>query len=166
MPVPLTDVSNSVAILFQIHYDICIQKNMKLVTGSVNLSCKFNDSNSCCLAGYMRVHISMIVEELQCIIFSIFTEATQGSVLHEIWCRNSSQFLWSIYVLQFCNRHSHWIEKLLLTAQCNTAALPVITFLVSRRWREMYIGHARMCVSVPRHILTLLHRPRCNLGEW
>ena len=34
----------------------------------------------------------------------------------------------------------------------------------------MYVGRSRLCVclcvSVPRRILTLLHRPRCNLGEW
>jgi len=43
---------------------------------------------------------------------------------------------------------------------------------VIRRRREMYIGHARLCVClcvcvpVPRRIPTLLHRPGCNLGEW
>jgi len=44
----------------------------------------------------------------------------------------------------------------------------VITFRVSRRRREMYIGHARLCVSVtvPRSMPTLLHGPGCNLGEW
>jgi len=45
-----------------------------------------------------------------------------------------------------------------------------ITFRVSRRRREMYIGHARLCVflcvSVPRCIPTLLHGPECNSGEW
>ena len=44
-----------------------------------------------------------------------------------------------------------------------------ITFRVSRRRREMYIGHARLCVcvcaSVPRRIPTILHRSRCNLGN-
>jgi len=31
---------------------------------------------------------------------------------------------------------------------------------------KMYFGHGRLCVglSVPRRLLTLLHR--CNLGEW
>ena len=33
---------------------------------------------------------------------------------------------------------------------------------------EMYIGHGHLCVclSIPRHIPTLLHGPGCNLGEW
>jgi len=32
---------------------------------------------------------------------------------------------------------------------------------------KMYIGHSRLCVYlyVLRRILTLLHRPGCNLGE-
>jgi len=50
----------------------------------------------------------------------------------------------------------------------------VITFCVSCRRRKMYIGNARLylcvcllvCLSVPRRIPTLLHRPGCNLGEW
>ena len=41
----------------------------------------------------------------------------------------------------------------------------LITFSVSRRRREMYIGHARLCVclSVPRRIPRLLHGPECKL---
>ena len=48
----------------------------------------------------------------------------------------------------------------------------LLTFRVSRRRREMYIGHARLCVclsvclSVRGRILTLLHGPGFNLGEW
>ena len=46
----------------------------------------------------------------------------------------------------------------------------LIAFRVSRRRREMYIGHVRLCVcvyvSVPRHIPTALHGPGCNLEEW
>jgi len=36
----------------------------------------------------------------------------------------------------------------------------------------MYTGHGRLCVclslclSIPRHIPTLLHGPGCKLGEW
>jgi len=30
----------------------------------------------------------------------------------------------------------------------------------------MYIGHARLCPSVPRRIPALMHVPVCNLGEW
>ena len=37
------------------------------------------------------------------------------------------------------------------------------TFRVSRRRCEMYIGH--VCLSDPRYIPTLLHGPRCNLGN-
>jgi len=54
-----------------------------------------------------------------------------------------------------------------------------ITFRVSRRPREMYCGHARLCVclsvclsvcvsvcvSVRGRMPTLLHGPGCNLGE-
>ena len=44
----------------------------------------------------------------------------------------------------------------------------LVTFRVSRRRCEMYIGHARLCVclSVPRRKSTLLHGHGCNLGEW
>jgi len=45
-----------------------------------------------------------------------------------------------------------------------------ITFRVSRRRREVYIGHVRLfcvdvslCLSVPRRIPTLMHGPGCNL---
>jgi len=48
-----------------------------------------------------------------------------------------------------------------------------LSFDVSRRRREMYIDHERMCVCVclsvclpvPRRIPTL-HGPGCKLGEW
>jgi len=46
----------------------------------------------------------------------------------------------------------------------------IITFRLSRRRREMYCGHARLCVyvclSVRGRMITLLHGPGCNLGEW
>jgi len=56
-------------------------------------------------------------------------------------------------------------------ADLNT--LVFIAFRVSHRQRAMYIGHARLCVSVfvsvclsvPHHIPALLHGPGCNLGE-
>jgi len=43
-----------------------------------------------------------------------------------------------------------------------------IAFRVSRRRREMYVGHARLCVcvSVSRRIPTLLYGPGYNLEEW
>jgi len=39
----------------------------------------------------------------------------------------------------------------------------IITFHVRLSGGETYIGHGRL--SVPHHIPTLLHRPRCNLGN-
>jgi len=48
----------------------------------------------------------------------------------------------------------------------------IITFCVSRRWRDMYYGHPRLCVyvSVRGRMPTLLHGPYCdygcNLGVW
>ena len=58
----------------------------------------------------------------------------------------------------------------------NTRARSIITFCVSRSRRKMYCGHARLCVclsvclcvcvSVRGRMPTLLHRLRCNLGEW
>jgi len=42
----------------------------------------------------------------------------------------------------------------------------IITFCASRRWREMYCGHARLCLAVRGRMPTLLHGPGCNLGEW
>jgi len=46
------------------------------------------------------------------------------------------------------------------------AFLVIITFRVRRSQDKMYSGHAHLCVclSVPRHIPTLLHGPGCNLG--
>jgi len=58
-------------------------------------------------------------------------------------------------------------------------AFSIVTFCVSRRPREMYCGHARLCVclslcvcvcvclclSVRGHMPTLLHGPECNLGS-
>ena len=48
----------------------------------------------------------------------------------------------------------------------DTAAF--VTFGVRHSRGEMCIGHGRLCVclSVPRRIPTLLHGPKCNLGEW
>jgi len=47
--------------------------------------------------------------------------------------------------------------------------LILITFRVDRRRREMYCGHARLCVSmclsVRDRMPTLLHGPGCNLGQ-
>jgi len=51
-----------------------------------------------------------------------------------------------------------------------TVELLIITFCVSRRWRKMYCGHARLCVclcvSVSGRMPTVLHGPGCNLGAW
>jgi len=54
-----------------------------------------------------------------------------------------------------------------------TILFRLITFRVSRRRREMYSGHAHLCiclrvcvsvcVSVRGRMLTLLHGPGCNL---
>jgi len=54
------------------------------------------------------------------------------------------------------------------------AIIFVVTFRVGRRRREMYCGHARLCVclyvcvcvTVRGRMPTLLHGPGCNLGEW
>jgi len=42
----------------------------------------------------------------------------------------------------------------------------VITFPLRRSRGEMYIDHTRLCMSVSRHISTLLHGSGCNLEEW
>ena len=45
-----------------------------------------------------------------------------------------------------------------------------VTFHVNRRPREMYCGHARLCLSVCVSVRgcmpTILHGPGCNFGEW
>jgi len=50
------------------------------------------------------------------------------------------------------------------------ASWKFITFRVSRRRREMYNGHGRLCVyvcvSVPHRMPTLLHAPGCDFLEW
>jgi len=45
------------------------------------------------------------------------------------------------------------------------AMLVIITFRVIRRRREMYSGHGRLCLSVPRRIPTLLHGPDVTWGN-
>jgi len=44
----------------------------------------------------------------------------------------------------------------------------IVTFCVRHSWGEMYVGHSclSVCLSVPCHIPTLLHRPGFSLGEW
>jgi len=50
--------------------------------------------------------------------------------------------------------------------------LPIlVTFCMRHSRGKMYIGCGRLCVGVSvclsvTRIPTLLHRPRCNLGEW
>ena len=57
------------------------------------------------------------------------------------------------------------------TAPQKAKACCLVTFRVSRRRREMYCGHARLCVclsvcvSVRGRMPTLLHGPECNLGN-
>ena len=69
----------------------------------------------------------------------------------------------------FCS----WRQKVTtIVSTVITTCTWVFTFRVSRRPREMYCGHARLCVclsvcvSVHGRIPTLLHGPGCNLGEW
>ena len=64
-----------------------------------------------------------------------------------------------------------WIQSSLFEFNSEFSEIfSLITFRVSRRRREMYIGHARLCVclcvcvTVPRPMSTLLHGPGCNLG--
>jgi len=51
---------------------------------------------------------------------------------------------------------------------CVMWAIIIITFHIRHSRGKMYIGHGHLCacLSVPCHIPTLLHRPRCNLREW
>jgi len=40
---------------------------------------------------------------------------------------------------------------------------------MSRRWRKMYCGHARLCVCLSVCVRPYAHttaRTRCNLGVW
>ena len=63
----------------------------------------------------------------------------------------------------------HCYDKTAQNAKCPRVlvlALCLVPFRVSRSRREMYIGHARVCLSLPRHMPTLLYGPECNLGEW
>jgi len=55
-----------------------------------------------------------------------------------------------------------------LSAYVDNITTELVTFRVSRRPREMYCGHARLCVcvSVRGRMPTLLHGHGCNLGEW
>ena len=76
---------------------------------------------------------------------------------------------WRLTMRCFC-AWLQWTHNIALSTSNS-----IITFRVSRRRREMYSGHARLCVclcaclsvcmSVPRRIPTLLHGPGCNLGN-
>jgi len=63
---------------------------------------------------------------------------------------------------------SHWRRQLQGTwIRCPSTPNNLITFRKSRRRREMYSGHARLCVclSVRGRMPTLLRGPGCNLGN-
>jgi len=55
----------------------------------------------------------------------------------------------------------------MLTFSKLPATHPFITFRVSRRRREMYCGHPRLCVclSVRSRVPAQLHGPGCNFGS-
>jgi len=61
------------------------------------------------------------------------------------------------------------LRRLLLSTAIVADRCPVLITLriMSRRQREMYCGHARLCVclSVRGRMPTLLHGPGCNLGS-
>jgi len=68
-------------------------------------------------------------------------------------------------------RAAHATVSLLRPFFVQPCTFIIITFRVSGRRREMYIGHARLCVCVcarvcvPRWMPTLLRGPRCNLED-
>jgi len=64
--------------------------------------------------------------------------------------------------------HHCRIARSKVSARSDPRSVCIVTFRVSRRRREMYTGHARLCVSlsVPCRIHALLHGLGCNLGEW
>jgi len=69
-------------------------------------------------------------------------------------CSNSWQGLCSVLTFKY-------VSRVLLSF--NICLTSFVTFC----WSKMYIGHGRLhvCLSVPRHISTLLHGPGRNLGE-
>jgi len=72
------------------------------------------------------------------------------------------------------SRDREWSPREFSQCSCKTAAGRRVTaeasilLRVSRRRREMYSGHGRLCVcaSVPRRIPTLLHGLGYKLVEW
>ena len=63
-----------------------------------------------------------------------------------------------------CINYSHHQVSVLSPAK--TSSNNFVTFHVRHSQGKMYIdhGHRCVCLSVPRHIPTLLHGPGCNLG--
>ena len=45
-------------------------------------------------------------------------------------------------------------------------AQSVITYHVRRSRGKMYTGHTSVCLCVPCCMLSLLHGPGCNVGDW
>ena len=62
--------------------------------------------------------------------------------------------------------HCHSVPLIHLQHMALCWLFSFITFRTSRRWCEVYIGHACLCVclSVRDYMPTLLHRPGCNLA--
>jgi len=62
--------------------------------------------------------------------------------------------------------YQHCVFFILYSFNFGVVLHGIITFRVSRRRREMYTGHERLCVCLcdcPHRIPTLLHGPGCNL---
>jgi len=80
----------------------------------------------------------------------------------------------TVYSLQLTKFYSTFIYSATVVSSvtfrlCRTKQFSKqFTFRVNRRRREMYCGHARLCVclSVRGRMPTLLHGPGYNLGEW
>jgi len=83
-----------------------------------------------------------------------------------------SAWLVTVLMESFRTRTNITVDKI-NTSFRNSKQWLVTTFCVRHSRGEMYIGHMRLCLSCVSvclslicRIPTLLHEPRCNLGEW
>jgi len=91
-----------------------------------------------------------------------------------LWCDHSGTH-WRLHefrTVMLCQKA--WTSQtsltmwLLLLWCCVGINVSVLLHFARGIVNEMYIGYGRLCLclSVPRCILTFLHGPGCNLGDW
>jgi len=93
-----------------------------------------------------------------------------------ILCHLAGFFSLKVLVHVHLGTANNWLRFAAVSVVPKIRVSAFFTFRVSRRRREMYCGHARLCVSVclcpcvclsvRGRMPSLLHGSGCNFGEW